>query len=298
MKKIHLDTDIGGDIDDFCALAMLLKWNDIEIAGITTSAEENGRRAGYVNYILELVGRTDIPVFAGEDVNSQYRFRPLGYPPEEENWPEKIDPAPTSIDLALDLLKKNIEEGSTIVAIGPFTNLYLLEKKYPGILRKANLYLMGGYVYPISKKSIDFKNENDWNIQVDITSAKYVLENSNPTLIPLTITVETALKREYLSVLEKGDVLARLIVRQSNLHEKLYKNEEKYGIINFQHDPLAVAISLGWNDGIVINEVPLIYETHNGFLVEKVDKKGRLTKIITKINGEIFNKYWLDIVTS
>ena len=26
MAKIHLDTDLGGDIDDLCALAMLLKW--------------------------------------------------------------------------------------------------------------------------------------------------------------------------------------------------------------------------------------------------------------------------------
>lgn len=34
--KIHLDTNIGGDMDDLCALAMLLKWPDAEIAGIPT----------------------------------------------------------------------------------------------------------------------------------------------------------------------------------------------------------------------------------------------------------------------
>lgn len=26
MTLIHLDTDLGGDIDDLCALAMLLRW--------------------------------------------------------------------------------------------------------------------------------------------------------------------------------------------------------------------------------------------------------------------------------
>jgi hypothetical protein len=26
MPLVHLDTDIGGDIDDLCALAMLLRW--------------------------------------------------------------------------------------------------------------------------------------------------------------------------------------------------------------------------------------------------------------------------------
>ncbi|MDQ6662114.1 MAG: hypothetical protein M3Z24_14260 [Chloroflexota bacterium] len=30
MTKIHLDTDIGGDMDDLCALAMLLKWPDLD----------------------------------------------------------------------------------------------------------------------------------------------------------------------------------------------------------------------------------------------------------------------------
>jgi hypothetical protein len=33
--KVHLDTDIGGDIDDLCALAMLLGWSGVEVVGIT-----------------------------------------------------------------------------------------------------------------------------------------------------------------------------------------------------------------------------------------------------------------------
>ena len=37
MQKIHLDTDIGGDIDDLCALAMLLKWPGLEITGVICS---------------------------------------------------------------------------------------------------------------------------------------------------------------------------------------------------------------------------------------------------------------------
>lgn len=50
--KIHLDTDIGGDMDDLCALAMLLKWPDLDITGVTTVSDTGGRRAGYVRYIL------------------------------------------------------------------------------------------------------------------------------------------------------------------------------------------------------------------------------------------------------
>ena len=45
MFKIHLDTDIGGDIDDLCALAMLLQRPDVDLVSVTTVAEDVGRRA-------------------------------------------------------------------------------------------------------------------------------------------------------------------------------------------------------------------------------------------------------------
>ncbi len=43
---VHLDTDLGGDIDDVCALALLLGQSVVELAGITTVAD----RAGYARY--------------------------------------------------------------------------------------------------------------------------------------------------------------------------------------------------------------------------------------------------------
>ena len=58
MHQIHLDTDLGGDMDDLCALAMLLRWSkDIQLTGVTTVAEANGRRAGYARYLLDLEGK-------------------------------------------------------------------------------------------------------------------------------------------------------------------------------------------------------------------------------------------------
>ena len=39
MLIVHLDTDIGGDIDDLCALALLLRWKGVELTGVTTVAE-------------------------------------------------------------------------------------------------------------------------------------------------------------------------------------------------------------------------------------------------------------------
>src|SRR5262245_43136525 len=128
--KVHLDTDLGGDIDDLAALAMLLKWPGAELTGVTTVAEEGGRRAGYAQYALRLAGRDDVPVAAGADVaGGYYRYCP-GYYPDAAFWPEPIAPAPGDLRAALVLLKQSIEHGASIVAIGQCTNLALLDRAY------------------------------------------------------------------------------------------------------------------------------------------------------------------------
>jgi len=304
MPKIHLDTDLGGDMDDLCALAMLLRWEDVEFTGITTVAEANGRRAAYTRYVLGLEGRNEIPVAAGADVSQGfYRYPHMDYPDEQKYWPERITPLPNDVEGALQLLKQSIEENATIIAIGPFTNLYLLDLKYPGILLQAHLYLMGGYIFPIRAGFPPWSNEMDWNIQVDVRSAKHVIEHSNPTLIPLSVTAETALRRAYLGPLRNAGALGQLIARQAEAFAQDEQNESSYGetceglprdIINFQHDPLACAIALGWNDGIEIAEVPLLPEEKDGWLYERIDSRGKPVRVLTKVNGPHFNEFWLD----
>ena len=137
MLKLHLDTDLWGDIDDLCALAMVLNWPDVELLAVTTVADDQGRRAGHVRYALRLAGREDIAVAAGADVLLDcYRSKP-GWPDEDVYWPEPIPPASTPLAQTLSLLERSIEQGAIIAAIGPYTNLALLEKRSPGILRSA-----------------------------------------------------------------------------------------------------------------------------------------------------------------
>jgi purine nucleosidase len=307
MTKIHLDTDIGGDMDDVCALAMLLKMPDVEITGITTVTEDNGRRAGYVKTMLDLVGRSDIPIAAGADVSDgYYRFKP-DYPSDEENWGKPVPHVSGSLDDALFLLKRSIEQGAIMVAIGQFTNFALLDKKYPGILKDANLFLMGGHIYEPRDGFPKFGNHNDYNIQLDVDSAKYVLEHANPTLITLTVTCETALRRAYLPRLTQAGKLGQLIVRQAEACERNDNIAAQFAagcsglpsdIINFQHDPLACAIALGWREGVEIETVPLRFEVKDTFLHEIPDDNGKPTPIVTKINANIFNEYWVDVMCS
>ena len=302
MLKLHLDTDLGGDIDDLCALAMVLNWPDVDLLAITTNSDDRGRRAGYTRYALRLAGREDVAVAAGADVSLNcYRVRP-GLPDEAVYWPEPIPPAPTPLDQALSLLERSIEQGAIIAAIGAYTNLALLEKRSSGILRRASLYLMGGYVFPPREGFPPWGNNMDWNVQVDVESTLYVLQHSSPTLVPLSVTVETTLRRAALATLRQSGPLAQLIARQAEAFAKEWNYEVQYGqtckglpedVINFQHDPLACAIALGWNEGVEIREIPLKLEIKDGWLCQRVDESGKPTRVVTRVNGGKFNEFWL-----
>src|SRR5438105_12278921 len=107
--KVHLDTDIGGDIDDLCALALLLAWPDVETVGVTTVAEHAGKRAGYVRYALALAGRTGVPVAAGAEVRIGRFVLGTDLPPEHRYWPQPVPAAPGPLAAALDLLEQSID---------------------------------------------------------------------------------------------------------------------------------------------------------------------------------------------
>lgn len=306
--KLHLDTDIGGDIDDLCALAMVLNWPGAELVAVTTNLEDQGVRAGYARYALGLVGRAETPVAAGAGRSlGCFRVKPdLPLVPDEAvYWPEPVAPAPTPLEEALDLLERSIEQGAIIVGIGAFTNLALLEKRSPGILRDARLYLMGGYVFPPRAGFPPFSNEMDWNVQVDVESAHYVLQHSSPTLVPLSVTVETALRRSHLPALRQGGPLAQLIARQAEAFARDEQMAARFGqtcagvpadIINFLHDPLACAIALGWREGVEIREIPLRFEIEGGWLWQRVDDSGKPIRVVTRVDGSRFSEFWLSMV--
>ena len=305
--KVHLDTDLGGDIDDVCALALLLRWPGVELTGITTVGDDKGRRAGQTREVLRIAGRLDIPVAAGADMADGYYPYPLGLPDEARYWPQPVPPAPGPVDAALDLLKRSVDQGALIIGIGPYTNLRLLDERYPGTLERANLWLMGGYVYPIRDGFPKWDNAMDFNIQVDVKSAQHVFEHARPSLVPMTVTVETALRRAYLPALREAGPLGALIARQAEEFAKDWENELRLAItspglpddaINFQHDPLACAIALGWRDGVEITEVPLRFEVREGIMHEEVDPQGRPTQVVTRIDAERFNEFWLRRVTT
>ncbi|HEX8283062.1 MAG TPA: nucleoside hydrolase [Pyrinomonadaceae bacterium] len=305
---IHLDTDIGGDIDDLCALALVLAWPGAELVALTTVSDDGGRRAGYARHALALAGRSDVPVAAGADISLGCYQPTPGFPAREDDyWPEPVPPAPGPHDAALDLLERSIARGAVVAAVGPFTNLALLERRAPGRLRDARLCLMGGHFITPREGFPQWDYREDWNVQVDHASALHVFEHSSPTLVPLAATAETWLTSSQLPALRRApSPLARLIARQAEAFASDERLAERYAptcpalppdFINFQHDPLACAVAFGWDEGVEVTELPLKYEAGGGFLRQRIEEGGRATKVVTKADGARFGEFWLDAVT-
>lgn len=303
--KIHLDTDIGSDIDDLCALVMLLKWSDVKITGITTVSDHQGKRAGMVRHVLQIAHRTEIPVASGADVSDGYYRYPPGIVDHAGYWPEPIIADYHHHNSALELLKRSIEEGSVIVGIGPLTNFALLERKYPGILQKAKLYIMGGFVLYPEIAHTPYFGDTDYNIQVDTGSAQFVLTHGNPVLVPLTTTVKTALTRRDLDQISQKDALNQLLGLQISQFDKEMHFAAQYGgvdeipydIINFHHDPLTAAIAAGF-DQIDVREFPLVLETKESFLHQQIHPQGKPTKIVTSVQSRAFDQFWINMLAS
>ena len=306
MTKLHLDTDLGGDIDDLCALAMLCHWPDVELSGVTTNQDDRGRRAGYVRLALKLAGKENVPVAAGADpALNCYRFFPE-LPDENRYWPEPVPAAPGPLEKALDLLEQSIRKEAIVAGIGAYTNLARLEKRTPGCLQRANLYLMGGYIFPPRNGFPQWDYTMDWNMQIDAESALFVLERGSPTLVPMTVTIETWLHRADLPALQKAGPVGQLIARQADAWAVDHQMESRFGqtcsglpddTINFQHDPLACAIALGWRDGVEIEEIPLVTEIRDGWLRQRVDPAGKPIRVVTRVDAVKFAELWLDLVT-
>jgi len=305
VAKVHLDTDFGGDIDDLAALAMLLKLPDVEITGITTVADENGRRAGYVHHVLQLAGREGIPVAAGADTGSgRYRWHPT-YPPEDAFWPEPVVPAPGPLDAALSLLKRSIDSGAIVIGIGPYTNVALLDERHPGILARAQIVLVGGWVQPPRPTRSTWGNAMDYNVQMDVSAAEHVMRNSQPTLVPLHVTVETTLRHADLPVLDAGDAVSRLMARQARAFDaageleaidRAASTDLPADFINHLYDPLGCAVALGWS-GAVVEELPLSLSIEDGWLHERVAEGGTPMKVATRVDGPAFDECWRDLVS-
>lgn len=305
MTVVHVDTDIGGDTDDLCAIAMLLGWPGTDLVGVTTSSEEKGIRAALASYALRLAGREDVPVAAGADGSLGGYRSPHGLSDLDRYWPDPVEPELSPPGAALDLLAKSAEDGATIVAIGPWTNLALLEAARPGLLASTRVVVMGGYVRPPKPGLVPWTPDVDYNVQQDVVAAHLVWERCAPILVQLSACLEAGLRNAHLAKLRQSGSLARLIARQGELHgadwdmrsmDREHPNLPD-DLLNFHYDPLACAVAAGW-DGALVEELELVARQDDGLLTFNEEPGGRKTHIVTDVDGPRLEEEWLRAVAS
>jgi inosine-uridine nucleoside N-ribohydrolase len=298
---VHLDTDIGSDTDDLCALAMLLGWPGVELIGVTTVTDPGGRRAGFADHALRLAGRPEVPVVAGSGTSLASPMVPFWLP--AHYWPEPVSPRPAPAGAALELLEASAELGAVVVAIGPLTNLAMLEASRPGLLASTRTVLMGGHVTAPRPGLPPWGVHDDFNVQQDRFGAMTVLSRCNPVVVPLAACLDVTLRRADLPRLRSGGPLARLVADQSELHEwELHRGsigrafpELPDDLLNFQYDPLAAAVAVGW-DGATIEEIPTRLELREERLWMTRGEGGIPLRVVTGVDGERFRGAWMEAV--
>jgi purine nucleosidase len=193
---IFLDTDIGSDIDDAFALALVLASPELDLQGVTTVGSDAEERAWIICRFLTSVGRRGIPVAWGRDpqpknaIEGQIQYR--RHPAAIFNRTSK-PVKESAVEFIYSRLKA--QPGKlTIVALGPLTNIARLLEKHPdckGSIKR--IVLMGGAVRVgyNGKPPI----EPEWNIKLDVAAARSVSTSGVPLVVaPLDATATLQLE--------------------------------------------------------------------------------------------------------
>ena len=300
---LHLDTDLGGDPDDACALAMLLGWPGVELVGITTTADPDGQRAGYVTRILRMAGRTEVPVASGAGRSLTTHRLMGGVPDHRRYWGRpSVRARPGELEVALDLLERSIDRGATVVAIGPYTNLAMVEAR-SGRLAGVPVVAMGGWVRPPEPGLPPWGPETDWNVQCDTLAAQTLAWTADLTLVTLPAACTATLRAAHLPRLAASGSLGAALARQSAAHCEEYHMRDlgraharlPDDLVNFHWDPVACAVAAGWS-GVRTERMCLQPVLADGMLHFEPDRNGRPTRVVTEVDGDAFVAIWLAAV--
>ncbi|MFZ0633384.1 MAG: nucleoside hydrolase [Acidobacteriaceae bacterium] len=193
---VLLDTDIGSDIDDAFAVALIVHSPELELRAVTTVSGDTQARARIVAKMLWVDGRRDIPVAAGVPGSK------LDIP--QASWAANFTSPSLLKEPAVDLMKSTIdrEHGRIVLmAIGPLTNVAALLRQYPGEKKKIReIVLMGGSIArgydPGSAPSPEY------NIVQDAPAAQVVFTSGIPILMaPLDVTAQLQLDEAHRQII-------------------------------------------------------------------------------------------------
>ncbi len=230
---VILDTDIGTDIDDAFALALIIKSPEFELLGVTTVSGDTAARARIAAKMLWEAGGKwrQVPVVAGVPGPRQNI--------DQAPWAEGFVSPQILRESAVDSLRSKFHRYPgqiTLISIGELTNVAAMLKIDPLAGTKIKrIALMGGSI--ARGYAPGSKPDAEWNIKSNPAAAQAVFSSGIPIVMaPLDVTAmlkvdAEARKRIFSSNTPIGNALSDLY--------KLWNRETPT-----LFDPMAVAMVL------------------------------------------------------
>lgn len=243
-RRIILDTDPG--IDDAMAILLTLRSPEIKIEAITPVSGNVPLELTLPNALrlVEIAGRTDIPIAAGASVPLVRNLITATYAHGENGLGGVDFPAPSikpAKESATEIIRRIVRSNPaeiSIVAIGPLTNVATALRADPELAGMIPaIVLMGG-----SLSGGNVTPAAEFNFYVDPEAARIVFHSGIPiTMVGLDVTRKVQLREEHVAALEAGknpSSQAAGRIMRSTL--------ERYRKTGFpggptMHDPLALA---------------------------------------------------------
>lgn len=243
-RRIILDTDPG--VDDAMAIFLAFRSPEVKVEAITVVAGNVPLSLTLPNALrlVEIAGRTDIPVAAGASaplvrrlVTAKYAHGNNGLGGVE--FPEpKLKPVSES---AVQLITRMIHASPgeiTIVAVGPLTNIATALVADPSLAAKIqSIVVMGG-----SLTGGNITPAAEFNFYVDPEAARIVFDSVVPlTMVGLNVTNRVQIHDEQIRMLEAAknpiSQAAGKIMRATLDHWQKERQLTGFGM----HDPVTMA---------------------------------------------------------
>jgi inosine-uridine nucleoside N-ribohydrolase len=240
---VILDTDIGTDIDDTWALAMLLSSPELDLKLVTSATGDVVYRAKLAARLLEAAGRTDVAVGVGASTKMDAKHR------TQLPWVEGYDLAkyPGQVHQdgvgALVAAIMGSPEPVTVVAIGPLSTVAAALEREPGIAGRARFVGMHGSI----AWSHHGKGEvtPEYNVKHDARACQRVFAAPWPkTITPLDTCGRVRLVgAKYRAVAESREPLARTVIENYEVWKRSGGWVKEPGVSSVLFDCVAVYLA-------------------------------------------------------
>ncbi|MGD1104158.1 MAG: nucleoside hydrolase [Terriglobia bacterium] len=276
---VILDTDIGTDIDDAFALALIINSPEFELLGVTTVSGDTAARARIAAKMLWEAGGKwrQVPVVAGVPGPKQNI--------NQAPWADGFVGPQLLKESAVDFLRSKFHRYPgqiTLIAIGELTNVAAMLKADPLVAKKIKrLAIMGGAIARGYEPGSH--PDAEWNIKSNPAAAQVVFSSGVPILMaPLDVTAMLKLDAAARSrIFNQNTPVTNSLAALYHLW-----NRETPTLF----DPMAVALVL---DPALCQTKDLAVEVDNQGFTRIVDSKPASATVGLSTNPAKFFEFYL-----